>query len=494
MNASFIPRQLMCCFLAVIFVGCSLAADATASAIKRPNVVVILADDLGYGSLSCYGSKPSILSTPHIDKLAEQGCRFTDAHTPSSVCSPTRYALMTGRYVWRTGVKGGVYATTDPLHIETTRPTLGTLFKGQGYTTAVIGKWHLGLGDQAKADFTKPLIPGPRAIGFDHDYLIAQNHGDITGVYIKDGVVDGLRSDKLLEGGKSSYGRDYMGLDAPQRVDEVVMSVLTDKAIAWIGQQKKDKPFFLYYAPVSAHNPITPSAATRGKSGCGPYGDFILDLDLSVGRIMAELDRLGFSKDTLVLFTSDNGGELGKPGSVQQNAIAAGLVMNGQLRGGKHSVFEGGFRVPYIVRWPGHVGENTVNAQTINLVDTFRTLAAAITASLPTDNSVAEDSVNVLPAWLGEKREPVRSAMVVNAEDGTFAIRQGPWRYIEGIPSSVKKWQKPKATAPQLYNLDQDIAETTNLLKSEPELVNKLQLLIENSRTSDGSYHQMSGN
>ena len=498
MNAFFLPRPLMSCLLAVIFVGYfvdySVAADPTASVIKRPNVVVILADDLGYGSLSCYGSKPSILSTPHIDKLAEQGCRFTDAHTPSSVCSPTRYALMTGRYVWRTGVKGGVYSTTDPLHIETTRPTLGTLFKGQGYTTAVIGKWHLGLGDQAKADFTKPLIPGPRAIGFDHDYLIPQNHGDITGVYIKDGVVDGLRSDKLIAVGKSPYGSNFLGIDAPQRVDEEVMSVLTDKAVAWIGQQKQDKPFFLYYAPVSAHNPITPSAATRGKSGCGPYGDFIMDLDLSVGRIMAELDRLGFSKDTLVLFTSDNGGSLGKLGSVQHQAVTAGLAMNGQLREGKHSAFEGGFRVPYIVRWPGHVAEYTVNAQTVNLVDTFRTLAAVINVPLPNDNSVAEDSVNILPAWLGENNKPVRSAMVINAADGTFAIRQGPWRYIEGIPSEVKKGQKPKVPAPQLYNLDQDLAETKNLLSSEPELVKKLQWLIDQSRKDAGSHVLMSGN
>ncbi len=414
MNVFFLPRQLRCSLLAVICVGCMVGdsvagdatTDATTTAVNHPNVVVILADDLGYGSLSCYGSKSSVLRTPNIDKLAEQGCRFTDAHTPSSVCSPTRYALMTGRYVWRTGEKGGVYGTTDPLHIETTRPTLGTLFKGQGYATAVIGKWHLGLGDQQKTDFTKPLIPGPRAIGFDHDYLVAQNHGDITGVYIKDGVVDGLRSDKPIPVGKSSYGREFLGLDAPQRVDEDVMSVLTNKAIAWIGQQKKEKPFFLYYAPVAAHNPITPSAATRGKSGCGPYGDFILELDLSVGRIMDELDRLGFSKDTVVIFTSDNGGELGKPDSVQQQAVAAGLAINGQLRSGKHSVFEGGFRVPYIVRWPGRVAEHTVSAQTINLVDTYRTLAAAISVSLPSDNSVAEDSVNVLPAWLGEKINP----------------------------------------------------------------------------------------
>jgi arylsulfatase A len=222
----------------------TLVGAAPTPAVKQPNVIVILTDDVGVGVIGCYGADPRLVRTPHIDRLATEGRRFTNASTPASVCSPTRYALLTGRYCWRTGALSSVYSVTDPLKIETTRPTIASILKAKGYKTAVVGKWHLGLGNAPEVDYTKPLTPGPLDVGFDYDFLISQNHGDITGVYIENDRVVGLRSDKLIPVGKSFYGKDYMGLDAPQRKNEEVMQDLTNKAVTWLGKQSAAKPFF----------------------------------------------------------------------------------------------------------------------------------------------------------------------------------------------------------------------------------------------------------
>lgn len=465
----------------------SLAATPVAA--SRPNIVIILADDLGYGSLNSYGADTAHIRTPNIDRLANEGRRFTDANTPSSVCSPTRYGLLTGRYDWRTDQKHGVINTTDPLHIETTRSTIASLLKSVGYRTAAIGKWHLGYGTK-KADFTKPLSPGPLDIGFDYHFAVPQNHGDASGVYIRNREVVGLRSNRTIPAGKSPYGRDFIGLDAPHRVDENVMDELTTDAIGWLNQQTDDTPFFLYFAPVAIHFPYTPSDKTKGKSGIGLYGDWIHELDLSIGRILGTLDRINAADNTLVIFTSDNGGVLMTDGDrPETDAYRAGLRCNGKWRGRKHSIFEGGFRVPFIVRWPEHVPPGTACNETINLVDMHATMAALIDQSYPSNEHGAEDSFNVLPAILGNPvTASVRPSMILHSPNGNFAIRRGPWKYIEGKASpTLKKISRRDELVAGLYNLQNDPGEQNNLIDELPDIASGMADLLQKHRNSGRS-------
>lgn len=479
--------------LAVLALAVGLVVAARAQSGDRPNIVIILADDYGYGSAGCYGADPKLVRTPNIDRLAREGRRFTDAHTTSSVCSPTRYALMTGRYAWRTSLKQGVLPVTAPLHIETTRPTLASLLKQQGYTAAAIGKWHLGYGTKSLVDYTAELKPGPLEIGFDYHFALSVNHGDVTGVFIENHGVAGLRSTTLTPTKELSYynNRPFMGLDAPQRDDPAVMETLTDKAVAWLGQQSRAKPFFLYFTPVAVHEPITPSKQAVGSSAAGPYGDFIHDLDASVGRLLAALDKQGLANNTLVLFTSDNGGVVARAqqrlGKFTAQAMDAGLKISGDLRGGKHTIFQGGFNVPYLVRWPGRVPAGTVSAEPISLVDTFATLSALTGVKMPAREQAAEDSYNVLPAWLGKKtKAPLRPHVIVHSADGTFAIRAGKWKWIEGQPEGARSVNNRPVRAEelpqQLYDLAADRAEKNNLLAAQPEVVQRLAALLNQIR------------
>ncbi len=482
------PELLARTLLAVLCVV-PIIGPRVATAADRPNIVIILADDLGYGSLNSYGADESHIRTPNIDRLAEQGRRFTDANTPSSVCSPTRYGLLTGRYDWRTNQKHGVINTTNPLHIDTSRSTIASLLKAAGYRTAAIGKWHLGYGT-TKADFTKPLTPGPLDIGFDYHFAVPQNHGDASGIYVRNRQVVGLRSERNVPVGKSPYGRDFMGIDAPQRVDENVMDELTTDAVSWLEKQNADTPFFLYFAPVAIHFPYTPSEKTKGKSGTGLYGDWIHELDLSVGRILDAIDRMKATEETLVIFTSDNGGVLMTEGTrPEAEAYRAGLRPNGHLRGRKHSIYEGGFRVPFLVRWPGHVQPGTVCDDTINLVDIYATLAAVIDQPLRPDEDVAEDSFNVLAAMLGTPHEePLRPSMIVHSPNGNFAIRRGQWKFIEGKPSpTLIRVPRRDELHAQLFNLQDDPGEKHNVINKHPDVVNRLASLLEQQRTDGRS-------
>jgi len=448
----------------------------------KPNIVIILADDLGWGSVGCYGAEPKLVRTPNIDRLAQEGRRFTDANTASSVCSPTRYALLTGRYCWRTSLKYEVLNVASPLHIEPTRPTIASMLKNLGYRAAIVGKWHLGYQPE-KTDYTRPLRPGPQDVGFDYQFAVPSNHGDATGVYVEGDRVMGLRSETLSPAKYKNFrGAKQLGLDAPQRVDEEVMPTLTEKAVAWLKQQEPGRPFFLYYAPVSVHNPVTPSAKTKGTSSAGTYGDWIHELDRSVGAVLAALDEKGLTKDTLVLFTSDNGGEFF--GQEQGIAQAAGLKPMGPFKGDKHTVWEGGFRVPYVVRWPGHVPASTVCDEMINLTDTFATVAALVGVAIAPAKDAAEDSFNVLPAWLGEKhKSPLRPHMIVHSADGVFAIRKGPWKWIEGKPAKPKPPQARRDEfRPQLYHLGNDIGETADVRESNPAVVAELTAILNRCR------------
>ncbi len=476
--------SLMFLLFAVIAAGVCTAEAVT------PNVVVILSDDYGYGSATCYGADPDLIHTPNIDRLAAQGRRFTDANTTSSVCSPTRYSMLTGRYCWRTSLKHEVLGTTAPLHIEAERLNLASLLRKHGYHTAAIGKWHLGYGSAAKVDFTQPLTPGPLEIGFDYHFGVPANHGDIAGVFVENRAVFGLRSGKLdpQRSGTNFKSRPFLGLDAPQRVDVDVMPLLTTKAVEWIESQSADVPFFLYYTPVAIHNPVTPSAKTQGTSGAGPYGDWIHELDQSVGRVLEALDQKQFSENTLVLFTSDNGG-VNKPTTPGEatDALNAGLKISGPFRGGKHDVWEGGFRVPYIVRWPGHVPAATVCDEMLSLADTLATVSALVGEPLPPKDVAAEDSFNMLPAWLGEEiPSPIRSDMIVHSADGNFAIRRGQWKWIEGDYHPDTKPGALKLRADQfqsqLYNLAVDVAEASDASAENPQVAQQMAALLERYR------------
>lgn len=459
---------------------------------NKPNIVYILADDLGWGSLGCYGAE--LVRTPHIDRLAQEGRRFTEAYVSASICTPSRYSLLTGRYCWRTQLKFETINQKDPLLIELKRPTIASLLKAQGYTTGIVGKWHLGFGLTKPVDYTKDLSPGPQDVGFDYFYGLSSNHGDSTGVYLDTEAndrgelvarVDGLRSANMVPFGKSAYGSPFMGLDAPQRVDEQVMSDLTDKAVDWMEQQQKSgKPFFLYFSSVAVHGPVTPSAATRGTSKAGLYGDWIHELDRSVGRLLEELDKRHLTENTLVVFTSDNGGEDRNFAMEERAAIAMGLKMNGNWRAGKHSIYEGGMRIPFLVRWPGKVPAGTTCEEPICLVDTFATLAALTGAPMPSVQEGAEDSYNVLPALLGENHNtPLRPALIGHSGWGVFSVRQGPWKWIEGKYATAKEPKGNKAEYhPQLYNLSEDPGETRDVLAEHPDIATKLSALLEQWR------------
>ena len=483
------------------FLLCLLVLTTSLSAAEKPNVVVILTDDLGWGSVGCYGADPSLVSTPNIDRLAKEGRRFTDANTTSSVCSPTRYAMMTGRYCWRTPLISEVLSTVAPLHIETTRLTVASMLKSQGYNCAAVGKWHLGYGTAERCDFTKELKPGPLEIGFDYHFGVPSNHGDITGTFVENHWVYGLNKESpsspsppyITMGQQKGKTVKTLELNAPKRIDDEVMATLTDKLVGWIGQQSAEKPFFVYFTPVAVHNPITPSKQTAGKSKGGPFCDFISDLDISVGRVLDALDKQGLTENTLVLFSSDNGG-VNKPENatlVQNVAQQAGLKPVGPFRGGKHDVWEGGFRVPYLVRWPGHVPAGSVCDETISIVDTLASIAAIAGAPLPKVSEGAEDSHDVSKAWLGAKFDsPIRPDVIVHSAAGNFAIRKGSHKWIEGIPADDVKPAAKKAQAdqfkPQLYDLKADIAETQDISAQQPDVAKELEALL--NRYRNGGY------
>jgi len=471
-----------------LFAGAQSAFNpAIAAAASAPNIVVILSDDYGYGSLGAYGADPALIRTPNLDRLAREGRRFTEAYTPSSVCTPTRYALVTGRYCWRTSLNhGGVANTLDPLLIETSRPTIASLLKKHGYATGVVGKWHLGYGTAPRVDYTKELKPGPLELGFDYQFAVPQNHNDITRVFVENHHVFGLRSAKLTPvPGK-------LGLDAPERDDPKTMGDLTERAVAWLDKQAgQPAPFFLYFAPIAVHELVTPSAETKGTSKAGPYGDFIHDLDRSVGRILATLEKQNTLENTLLVFTSDNGGVIsGGQTGASKIAMDAGLKINGALRGGKHDVWEGGFKVPFLVRWPGRVPAGTTSGEMIGLVDVFATLAAIVGETKLDRATTAPDSVNVLPAFLGQPAaQPLRSDLILQSANGVYAIRSGPWKWIEGVPLAPpgKKAPGPKAPksdqfTPRLINLRDDPGETTDVAAQHPDVVRRLAATLQRHR------------
>lgn len=467
------------------------AAAGLLSAQSKPNIVVILADDFGYGSANCYGAPSTFVRTPHMDQLAKEGIRFTDASTPGSLCSPTRYALLTGRYAWRGKLKYGVLQPPEgPLLIEEELLTLPDYLQQQGYVTAHIGKWHLGYTNMDNVEdlSAQPLVPGPRSLGFDYHFAVPNQIDWLPKVYIENESIWGLRSKGKNPYGKSFYkAQAYHGYDAPQRVTTEVTQDLSNAARNWISKtvrQEPEKPFFLYFAPVAVHHPISPSELWRGSSGVGAYGDFIHDLDHSVGEIMDALAYSGVLENTIVIFTSDNGGDFCPE---EQQAREKGFENNGDFRGDKHTIWEGGVRVPFIARWPGHIQEATISDRMINLVDIYATVQELVSGKVLAPEKAASDSYSFYDELIGKRKDnSVRPHMVVNDAIGVQAIRKGPWKYIEGVSAAPLSEGRKKNLAsrlqPQLYNLETDVAETKNVVKDHPEIYQDMQSTLDQIR------------
>jgi arylsulfatase A len=454
----------------------------------RPNVVVILSDDFGYGSAACLGATG--LRTPHLDRLAREGRRFTHAYAPGSVCSPTRYGLMTGRYYWRTSVKDGeVLPGNAPLHIETDRLTLASLCHSQGYRTAAFGKWHLGMSAEMLTDWSGSLKPGPLEIGFDHFFGMGANPWNGPHSFIEDHRVLGRVPGQPITITAGRENGKTRGIEQPFAYDQIT-ATLTDKAVAWIGQSS-DQPFFLYFAHTAVHRPVAPNPKFTG-SPFGIYGDFIEELDGSVGRVLDALDQRRLTDNTLVIFTSDNGGVIA---NTAEHAVAqqAGLKVNGALRGGKHDIWEGGFREPFLVRWPQHVPAGTVSEQVICLTDLLATLAGIL--QVPLRAGQAQDSFDIFRAFTeAAPGPPVRDHVILQAADATYAIRAGDWKLIERTDAphiehrnqaAAAKSAKKKKAAPQrdeLFQLTSDPAEARNVMTGNEAQAARLKKLLVQSR------------
>lgn len=479
----------------------------------HPNIVVIFADDLGYGDLSCYGATK--VKTPNLDQLAAEGRRFTDAHSASAVCTPSRYALLTGDYPHRKGLSNPVFLKTG-LVIDTNRQTIATVLKDAGYATACIGKWHLGFGDKAP-DWNGELKPGPLELGFDYYFGVPVVNSHPPFVYVENYRVVGHVPEDPFVFGKKAKTREFFekmgmsqigGADAAHELydDELVGTELVKKSTKWIEEQEEN-PFFLYLATTNIHHPFTPHPRFQGTSECGPYGDYIHELDWMVGEVVAKLEEQGIADNTLVIFTSDNGGMFNVGG---QNAWDAGHRLNGELLGFKFGAWEGGHRVPFIAKWPGKIEAGTESDQLISNIDMIATFAAMTGAEL--EDGQGRDSVDIMPALTGNPERPLRDHLVLGTRKPThLSIRKGKWIYIgaqgsggftaakrgahafggpaaisyAGYENSDIEDGKIKTDAPpaQLYDLETDLQQTRNLYREHPEVVKELSALLESYRS-----------
>jgi arylsulfatase A-like enzyme len=463
-------------------VGCLVVFISTKLALadSKLNIILILADDLGYGDLGAYNPSSKI-PTPHLNQLAAQGMRFTDAHSPSSVCTPTRYGLLTGRYAWRTKLKQGVLDGYSPFLIEKDRVTLASLLRRQGYRTAGVGKWHLGLGDAERTDYSQPLRPGPNAAGFDEFFGIPASLDMPPYLFFEnERVVEApsasIAASEMRRKGGGGFWR--AGAIAPTFKHEAVLPALTEKAVAFIEQQSAENPFFLYLPLTAPHTPWMPTAEFRGRTGVDYYGDFTAQVDDTAGRVLKALDESGLAGNTLVVFTSDNGAHW-----LPEDVAKWGHRANGNLRGQKADIWEGGHRIPLIVRWPGNIKTGSRSDQLVCLTDLMATIAALTGTALLED--AGEDSLDFSSVLLGRKPgTPLRDTIVHHSADGTFAVRQGQWKLAMALGSrgfSLPKDLVPKAgeAEGQLYNLRDDPQEQHNLWLREPKMVARLKALLE---------------
>jgi len=468
----------------------------------RPNIVFILCDDLGYGDVACNNPQGKI-PTPRIDRLAAGGMRFTDAHSTSSVCTPTRYGVLTGRYNWRSRLQSGVLGGLSPRLIEPGRMTVAQMLRLGGYHTACIGKWHLGMkwslkpdakgfGDRIEkgpegwnVDYSKPITDGPNSVGFDYYFGIAASLDMVPYTFIENDRVTALPTeDKAFSMMLGRRGTTRRGPGAAQFDAVDVLPTLTRKAVDYIARRTAPaaggKPFFLYLPYASPHTPIVPSPEWQGRSGLNYYADFVMQTDACVGEVLDALAKHGVADNTLVIFTSDNGCS---PQADFPALLEKGHDPSYVFRGHKADIWDGGHRVPFIVRWPGKIPAGTTSDQLVSLVDLTATCAEIIGVKLP--NNAAEDSVSFLPVLHGKTDRPVRDALVHHSISGKFSIRQGRWK-LELCPGSGG-WSAPRDAQAaeqglpsiQLYDMNLDPGERQNVQADHPDVVKELTTLLE---------------
>lgn len=501
LRAFDLTRLLVTLIAATAFASTALA--------EKPNILIILTDDLGYGDVAIY-NPDSKVPTPQIDKLAKQGMMFTDAHSPSTVCTPTRYSLMTGQMCFRIGYRGVFTGVGGPCLIKDERYTIAEMLQDAGYATALFGKWHIGItaydskgepihqggikGVQ-RTDYSRPFDGGPIDHGFDHfygtvscpttDWLYAYIDGDRVPVP----PTESIDKDKYP---KNPYTGDFRrGKAAPNFEADKVDLVFMEKSLAFMRDHVKktpDKPFFLLHSMQAVHLPSIPPVEFRGKTDAGPHGDFIYMMDWVVGELMKELETLGIADNTLVVFCSDNGPEVPTVIHMRRDHGHDGAR---PWRGVKRDQWEGGHRTPFIVKWPAKVEAGTTSDQPLSLTDLFATFATIVGKDLPTNT--AEDSFDILPVLTGEATEPVRPFLLTQTWSNALAIRVGDWKYLDhkgGAGSNYTKdgtWGMKQYALPeldpdapgQLYNLKDDPGETTNLYSKHPEIVAKLKGMLD---------------
>lgn len=466
---------------------------------QPPNIVYILADDLGYGDVSAYNPTGKI-ATPNIDKLARQGIRFTDAHSPSGVCTPTRYSILTGRYPWRSRLPVGVLRGYSRTLIEADRPTVASLLKSNGYQTAVIGKWHLGLDwvpkkgnepllastdygiktemDPEVIDFTQSVAQGPNTVGFDYSYVLPASLDMPPYCYLENhklieqptGHTDG---NKMESGYAGPFWRE--GRKSPSFDFHGVLPAFVTKATDFLKQQTAKKPFFLYLPLAAPHTPWMPTNDYAGKSKAGEYGDFVQQVDAAVGEVLRALEQSGLANNTIVMFASDNGPYWREDYVKRFDHKAAG-----GFRGMKGDAFEGGHRIPFIVRWPGKVKAGAISDATTTLANLTATCKEILGNKAPNQ----EDSYSILSVLSGKTKAVANQLAVIHSSSiGFFAIRKGDWKLIEGLgsggftePKEIK--QKEGKSKGQLYNLATDPSERNDLYDQNPGKVGELRSLL----------------
>ena len=492
-----------------------LASQATAQEkqTQRPNVVFIYADDIGYGDLSCNGAKT--IHTPNVERLAKMGVRFTNAHSAAATSTPSRYAMLTGEYAWRkagTGIAAGDAAAI----IRPERYTMANLFKDAGYNTGVVGKWHLGLGDKGgEQDWNKPLQPGTNDIGFEYSFIMAATGDRVPCVFVEnDQVINLDPNDPIQVSYKANFPGEPTGKDNPELLkmhpshghdqsivngisrigymkgggkalwkDENIADSITSHAIGFI-REHKDEPFFMYFATNDVHVPRFPHDRFRGKNPMGLRGDAIVQFDWSVGQIMETLDKLGLSENTLIILSSDNGPVVDDGYQDRAEELLNGHSPAGPLRGNKYSAFEGGTRIPAIVRWPKGAASSQVSNALVSQIDWFASLASLVGAGLP--KGAAPDSFNYLDTWLG-KNQSDRSWVIEQASNHTLSVRTKDWKYIEPNDGPAMITWGPKIetgnlSTPQLYHVVDDVAEQKNVASLHPDLVFELQNILRHVR------------
>ncbi len=484
---SFCALILCTCFLTLPLWGQHFNEEET-----RPNVLFILTDDLGYGDIRALNSQAGV-STPNMDVLVKEGIHFTDAHSASAVCTPTRYGILTGRYAWRSSLKSGVlWGYSAPL-IEPDRPTIASFLQREGYHTAVIGKWHLGLGwqpvDRGKAivpydhqllydksrgsnvDFTKPVTGGPLSLGFDYSYIFPASLDMTPYLYLENDQPTEPASGYTSGRNEGEHGRGVFyraGEISPSLKVDSVLSDLAEAAIHYLEKrQNRDQPFFLYLSLTAPHTPWLPPDEFSPKSASGRYGDFVQYTDYNIGKVLDALHRYGLKDNTLVVLTSDNGAHW-TPEDKKKFEHRPNYIFKGQ----KADIYEGGHRVPLILRWPERITPGSISGQLISSTDWFATFAGILGKAVP--QQAAEDSYNMVEAIINPSEKEIRPTMIQHSLNGHFAIRMGQWKYTPqlgsgGFSTPASREPDPGESAATLYNLTQDPGEQYNLYWQQKE-------------------------